>query len=292
MGEPIILIKFEGRDADQHIVDMRLLGRALQGFDRIISAGIIVLSEKRPPRKKERAPLRVKAFPPTEGSQEIQAVLQDMPGLLALGWQLYSSTDGEIIWHWVSLVLSFFGGRKNEAEGHLQAMLDLNKHHLESRDRATEAQLASRDKENQEWRDLIMRVVQHLAPAALDAVAPVGPSVRNVGVKIGGTAMTGVDEAMADSIRAKGELDLGDLKPMTLVTDGFAHHNRTLKVERPDEPGRYMTAVVKDPAFDEFPNAYTRAASERAAITVMAKLAYRNGQLEKIYIMDLMRDGS
>lgn len=56
-----ILIRYDGRDADIHTVDMRLLGRSLQGFDRIISDGIILLSEKGLPKHGERAILRVKA---------------------------------------------------------------------------------------------------------------------------------------------------------------------------------------------------------------------------------------
>ena len=281
MTDAIIRIKFDGGDADQHTVDMRLLGQSLQGFDRIISDGIILLSEGRFPKKRERAFLRVKAYAPREGSHEISALIQEAPGYLTLGWQLLSASEGKIIWHWLSLVIKYYGGRKSDAKEHLAAMLEINKQHLDARAVSDDA-----------WRGMVMTLVDRLGSAAVQAAAPVGPSVRDAGVKVGASEETVIDEAMADAIRAKGEIDVSDLQVMTLVTDGFSHHGRTLRVEHPLEPGRYFTASVKDPLFDLIPNQYTEAASKGASIIVQAKAAYRAGQLERLYIMHFVRFAS
>lgn len=292
MTNPIISIKFEGGDADDHTVDMRLLGQSLQGFDRIISDGIILLSEGRLPKKRERAFLHVKAYAPREGSHEISAFLHEVPGQLALGWQLLSSTEGKVIWHWLSFVLKYFGGRKSDAKEHLAAMLELNKQHLDARAASDDAWRAFARKSTDDWRDMAMTLADRLGGAAAQAAAPVGPSVRDAGVKVGSSEATVIDEAMADAIRAKGEIDVSDLQTMTLVTDGFSHHGRSLRVEHPFEPGRYLSASVKDPLFDQIPNQYTEAASKCASIIVRAKAAYRAGQLERLYIMDFVGHAS
>ena len=91
---------------------------------------------------------------------------------------------------------------------------------------------------------------------------------------------------MADAIRSKGELEVGDLQEMQLTLDGFVHHTRRLNVENPYEPGHFLYADVKDPLFDDVPNVYTDAANRKATISVMAKPAFRTGKLERIYIMD------
>ena len=291
MTDPIISIKFEGGDADQHTVDMRLLGQSLQGFDRIISDGIILLSEGRLPKKRERAFLRVKAYAPKEGSHEITAIIQDGPGYLTLGWQLLSASEGKIIWHWISFVIKYFGGRKSDAKEHLSAMLELNKQQLDARAVSDKQHLDARAASDDAWRNMVMTLVDRLGPAAAQAAAPVGPSVTDAGVKVGSSDETVIDEAMADAIRAKGEVDVSDLQVMTLVTDGFFHHGRTLRVEHPLEPGRYFNASVKDPLFDLIPNKYTEAASMGASIVVRAKAAYRAGQLERLYIMDFVSLG-
>lgn len=78
---------------------------------------------------------------------------------------------------------------------------------------------------------------------------------------------------------------MGDLQTMILKTEGVRDHTRSLFVVHPDEDG-YITANVKDPIFDQWPNVYTEAAARKATIQVQAKPAYRGGRLERIYIMD------
>jgi hypothetical protein len=204
---------------------------------------------------------------------------------LPLGWQIISNTDGKIVWEWVSFVLKYLGGRKSDAKIHLDAMLEMKKMEDAARAVSEERWL----KHDSEWRGLTFRLLDRLVLASRQAVAPVGPSVDTVGFLSGeGPAVT-VDVPMADAIRAKGELDVSDLKEMTLRVDGYTHHNKALKIERPDEPGKFMSADVRDPLFESAPNPYTQAAETQKAITVMAKVAYRDARVERIYIMDFLR---
>lgn len=109
-----------------------------------------------------------------------------------------------------------------------------------------------------------------------------------MGFGVGASDLTVVDEAMAETIRNREDLELSDLIEMTLRTDGFSHHGKTLKVEHPEIPGRFINAGVKDPIFDALPNPYTEAASECATITVRAKKGVREGRIERLYIMDFL----
>ena len=92
----------------------------------------------------------------------------------------------------------------------------------------------------------------------------------------------------ADIIRSKGQLKVGEMETMRIIVDGFTHHNRQLKVIHPEAPGRFLTAYVRDPAFDESPNIYTEAATERRQLIVNAKAARRkeDDRLQSIYILD------
>ena len=79
---------------------------------------------------------------------------------------------------------------------------------------------------------------------------------------------------------------------MTMIrvtVDGFTHHNRQLKVIHPDEPNRFVTASVRDPAFDIAPNIYTEAATERRMLDVAAKVTLKDGRIQRVYIMDATR---
>jgi hypothetical protein len=133
---------------------------------------------------------------------------------------------------------------------------------------------------------MVYKIVDRLAPSGVQAVAPVGPSVRTLNFASGKLTPLVVDEPTADVIRSRGELELGLMQSMVLRTDGFTYNSRKLMIEHPEEPGRYMTADVQDPIFEQQPNPYTDAAGRKALIAVKAKPGLREGKLKKLYIMD------
>ncbi len=280
--EPQLTIKFDGGDADQHAVDMRLLGRSLVGFDKIISSGVILIMERRPPRRRERARLIIKAQEPRIGSHEIPFQLQDKYGFLALGWQLFYDTNGKIIWYWVKFVLEHFVVRKKESEMTLDMIIEIQKLHLDARDKS-EDRLVS---ELAYWRRDAMQQVDKLSSAAIDASCAVGPSTRSVSLLSDASLEFVVDEPMADAIKARGELEVGDLQVLSLRADGWIYHSRLLNVAHPERPGRFIYAKVRDPLGETDGNVYADAARDKAIIQVQAKIARRGREIESIYIMD------
>lgn len=140
-----------------------------------------------------------------------------------------------------------------------------------------------------EWRDYSLALADHLVPRLKDVVAPVGPSAETLRLAPPpGYSATVLDVAEADAVRANEPLEVGDMETMTLNVDGITLHNRTLKVEDPTEPGRFVTAEVRDPAFDADPNIYKEAVG--SMLTVDAKASRRpGGELAKLYIMNVSR---
>ena len=280
--DPRISIKFEGGDADQHTVDMRLLGRSLIGFDRIISDGVIFIMEGRFPKRGERSHLIVKAHQPNEGSHEIISVLQDRLGMLGLGWTIFKDSGGEIIWEWIKFVLEYTAGNRSNSDKALDALLEMNRDNLAARDKSEQRTVEALDRARSD----AMALAERLATPAGNAVAPVGPSARSVSFATGASLRHVVDEPMADAIRARGELEVSDLMTLTLTADGWVYHSRTLSVHHPERPGRFIQAKVRDPLGDEDGNVYADAGRDKATIVVQGKIARRAGEIEGIYIMD------
>ena len=129
-------------------------------------------------------------------------------------------------------------------------------------------------------------LVKHLHGPAKNVVAPIGVSVERM--QIGNQNKKGdeFDEPLAAAIRYAGDAEVGDLEQLVVRVDGYQHHNKTLKIERPDLPGSYMTADIRDPAFDQPPNIYTQAAEQKAQLVVTGKRLFRAERLERIYIFD------
>lgn len=282
MEDAQIRIKYDGLDADRHEVDMRLFGRSLIGIDKIISDQIIFLTENRLPKQRERAPLLIRAQPPVEGSAEVFGALAPMAGALPLVWDFLTAGSGEFLWRSVSWVLDYHAGRKDRAEHNLDVMANLLREQEKARaksDARWHDQLAG-------WRDGMFDLVKHLHGPAKNAVAPLGQSVERMQIGNGEAVGEEFDEPIAAAIRYAGDAEVSDLEQMILRVDGFQHHNKTLKIERPDSPGTYMSADVRDPAFEQTPNIYTQAAEQKAQLVVTGKRVLRGERLERIYIFD------
>jgi hypothetical protein len=275
MADADIVIKYEGGDADRHLVEMRSLGNSLIGFERIISDGLIFLGEDRLPKRGERHPLVVRAKEPVIGSSEIPVILTQAAGLLPFAWWLMQTGAAEAVSYFTTYVFTKLSGRNGEAQATLDAMIRMRE--IEGRERLLS---------QQQWLDCLTTLVGRLARPAIQAVYPVGPSVDQF--KLNGTKAPAllVDLPTADAIRAKGELEVTDLRPIDVRVDGFVHHSKKLNVENPEMPGAYIYADVRDPIFEQVPNIYTQAAANQSTIRVQAKLGYRAGVLERIYIMD------
>jgi len=280
MDEPLIHIRYDGGDADHHAIDMRLLGESLIGLDRIVSDGLIIVTERRLPKRGERSSLILKANEPKKGSVDIWGDLQEKAGLLQFGVPIIQQIGATFIWTWVKSVVNFHAGRKDVAERCMEAITQINRDHLGARDQADER----RHIEQVATIGLLRDCLPRLGPATAQASSPVGPSVRALEFSTRSSEPVVVDQEMADAIRARSEVEWGDPEEMVLKTDGFTFHTKKMSVEHPHRTG-YLLAEVEDPVFNQDGNPYAVAASEKATVRVLAKSGFRGDSLEKIAVL-------
>ncbi|MBQ1498855.1 MAG: hypothetical protein IIZ38_11125 [Sphingomonas sp.] len=281
MSDSDLQISYKGGDADRHTVEMRSLALSLLGLERIISVGLIFMAYDRLPRRKERHQLAVKAREPEAGSAVIPIDLSALATLLPLGWWTLQTGAAEVIGHFMTYVFARLGSRQSDADKAMDALVKIRE--IEAGERAeTQRQWLEHEAG---WRDQLFTLANRLAASAIKAVAPVGPSVDQMKLNGAASPFT-IDLPTADAIRAKGELEVTDLQEIDLRLDGFVHHSKKLNVENPEKLGTFISADIRDPAFDTVPNVYTEAANTKSVLRVRAKLGYRASVLEKIYVMD------
>ncbi|KCV82917.1 hypothetical protein ATO10_04887 [Actibacterium atlanticum] len=278
----LLKIHYAGLDADKHMLDLRAFGEAALGLDKLANTGLIALSDQRVPRKGERFPMRIVAQEPEEGSFEWVVYLAPFTAVaLPIVHEMFYTKAAEFLWHWISWVTSMVGGRQKDADPHLQVILemskDVHKSHAESEQRT---------------KDFMLEVLDKMKSPAKNFVAPVGESADKVSLIADSTEEPlllthQIDVPMADAIRSKDKLEVGDMERMRLRIDGLIHHNRQLKVEHPDQPGKFITANVRDPAFSEEGNVYTDAVAQKGILEVSAKPSRTSdGELKTLYILD------
>lgn len=280
-------LHFDGLSAKANRLDMRLLGRALIGTDRTVREALFVAVEGRRPNGRERLPLTIQASAPQTGSVDISAVIESIGGVLPFAHEMLINVGTDYIKTFLTFVLYRLGGRPREADPNIIKMLELiaEMHRTDLDDRRHE-RISIFENEDR-WRQFAIELAERIRPVAQEIVAPVGPDCETLAITDDVSAPALIDAAMADAIRAKEPLEVGDMQLMTVKVDGITLHTRSLKIEHPEHPNRFISADVRDPAFDDPHGPYALALGEE--IQVQVKPTRRpNGELVKLHIMDFV----
>jgi hypothetical protein len=272
-------ISYEGLLADDHQLDMRRFGYAIVGLDHIVSAGLIAISERRVPRPRERVDFTIVAEPPREGSVEVlggilsaaQALQTSFPFLI----ELLRAKAPDLVWHWLSLTFNWLGGRKKEAEPHLEYVVDAMRgiHGDTLRDR-------------QDERAFILKLVESLRQNAARVAMPLGESSEILRIGSDQAAqITNIDVPMASAIRSKDELAVSDICQVELKIDGITKHSNRASVAFLDDPAKFYHAEIRDPVIAQTGNPYVRALDSNHAIKVFVRLSHKNDEIHRVYVL-------
>jgi hypothetical protein len=272
-----LVLRYDGLGAEtEHMIDMRRLGNALVGLDKIITTGLIVVAEGRIPRRNERLPFRVVAGEPTANCVSVLAgVVTGAQQSFPFAMSVIQTGAADLIWNWVSYVFKVLGGRMKEADPHFERLMELTKE-------MHQGDLQDREK----MREFFLQVLDRIKPSAAAITAPVGESSNSVSFvepKSGDATTLGIP--MAEAVRSKEVLEVGDMREMKIRIDGITKHTRRASVISADQPDKFLPAEVRDPAFDQTPNIYTQALADDLEITVQATPTYRGEELYRLYIM-------
>ncbi len=267
-------VRFDGGDAANHTLSMRHMGMSMIGIERLVSVSLFTLENGRPPKGGQLLPMVVKASEPRQGSFELNVSLGEIAVFLPHLREAILASATEVMWQLVSGALLRMGGRQSDSGRHLEKALDIiadvESHRHEEMMAFWDSPRATRI-----GRNVVAPIISgscnvvHFSDGA-DTDAPT----------------TTIDPAMAETIRSKDRMEIGDMETVTIQIDGLTRHNSQLNVLHPAAPDRFITAYVHDPAFQKVPNLYTQAVSQNGMLRVTAKPAIKDGQLRALHIMD------
>ena len=136
----------------------------------------------------------------------------------------------------------------------------------------------------------MLRLVDKLRPAARLVVAPVGRSCNELILPSATPGhATVIDVAMADAIRAKEPVEVGDMTRMLVHVDTVSISRRAMRVLVAGlAEDTLVEAVIRDPTFDENPNHNIYTASLGGELMVDVKPTYRKetGELIRLHVMN------
>lgn len=274
IGEEII-IRFDGLDADDHVIDLSLLADSLKGFSRIIAvAGNFAATEKFIQHKDAMA-VRVVAKPPEAHCFEVSALLQ-----------------------WVSqnaLAATFVGGIAVTLVSYIFRRLAGDKAEMKELRAALETAIKENGNRDQRVIDRLLDTVDRLAdtlrPAAKQALSPIGKSAATVSVFEKGQRATAkpFGAAEKDAIESEAETEVLDETVYSVTFHEMNMDNVSCKVSLSDDDEGRINAIITDPVATLPNNAYATAFASRSSITVKAKATVQDGAISKLFISDTVK---
>jgi hypothetical protein len=267
---PLVNIRYEGRDAARHEIELNQLGESLQGFARIIAVTANYLQTGRVNRHFDALSVKVMAIPVTDHRcHEVVVFIKSF----FMTKEFFAGLGSGLLPAIVAYVVS---RRDNEEMKHLSAALQ----------KQMDLAAQSNERLTQSLISVIDKLADQMRPAIKKALAPVGRSCESVDLYADGRKFHHIDPELKEAITSESpvfsdhsRLFSGVISELDTKT-GAAKITLDLDTER-------LPCQILDPAHAQPGNAYAEALASGSRITVLAKAELdSDGAIAKLFILD------
>lgn len=272
-----VVIRYDGMDADGHVIDLGLLGQSIQGASKLLgSAGSIVMTGQFAKKTKSMS-VRVLAGQPEAHCWEIPAIittvlLPAVAPMFPIIKEAATAAATKAVTAIVNYAISTVAGRKKEA------------------DMSREIAIKSLEEMGHTSRTAI-EAMERLAtshkPAIRMFVAPVGQSCSNARIGDPAFGSISIDSLMREAIDAPEEIEILETSDFEILISEFDFRNRSCKFSTRDRLDDRFTGEITDPIAQVPKNPYSAALDNQRWLWVRGKAQVKAGDLEKLYISDL-----
>lgn len=265
-GFPLLSIRYEGGDAESHVIDLNQLGESIQGFARIFAVTANLLKTGKLSRQITTLDVRVVAVPVAgHNCFEVWAVIQDV----ASTKELWSGAAGAVL----AVVVAYVLSKRDKEE--MKYLSEALKQSLSNNQGNIDKLLA-----------IIEKMSDSLRPAAKKALTPIDRSCSNIDLYADKQKFHGMDKdskeffANADTIISEHtEIYTGTISEFDMNTGGC-------RVTLEGEDSR-IAAQVTDPVYSKPNNYYVESMSSARPLKFIAKSELdEEGRIIKLFISD------
>lgn len=268
-----ISIRYDGLDADSHMIELAALSESLKGLTRVIAVTANFAATQKFSQHKDALSVRVYALPPEANCFELFTSIQWIEQS-----QLAVTVFGGLTVSLISYVFARAANQRAEMK-QLSAALETAIKELGNKDQAVISRLL----------DTVDKMADALKPASKAAVQPISTTARTMTisrVKIDGSrgesVVIGAKER--DAILSAAEAEFTDEKEFTLTIWEMNLDNDACRVSLANDEDTRIAAQIMDPTVVLPNNPYSLAFAARSEIIVRGKGMIVDGLLEKIYI--------
>lgn len=269
-----IIIRYDGLDAEDHRIDLALLGRSLRGASRLLGVAGHIVSTGIYVSKVPAMSVRVLAAVPQANCVEIPVYVQSLLPLLPLLSDVGRDYAKKAVVAIVRYIFVRNTGSPEEVEMAMNVAL---------------AAVAANEAVSLKSLDVALAVVragEDQRPAARDFASPVAQSV--VTAMIGDRREAFVVDAAAKGLieGSKTAVEIGPAQPFIVLVTELDIETGECKVKIQGVEVDRVDGDIADPVVANPRSPYSTALDGQYWITVMAKPHIRDGRIEKLTISD------
>lgn len=258
-----IEIRYDGNDADNHVIEANELADSLKGFSRILGTAGHFLATGNYVKKQPAQEVRV-------------LVAEAEPKCFNLSYQVwefvrqqqfFQGFSGAALTALVAYIIARAASKQSEM-----------KHLAEALKQAMSGTAAT----NERLLDTINKMADALRPSVRQAVAPIGGSAGTI--TIGGSHI--VDAEDKDRIMSLSPTEVTSEREWVGVITELDRENATCKIRLRDDEDTRIPASITDPMFRATGNPYMEAFNTGEMITLIGKAELTEGDIKRLYISD------
>lgn len=276
-----IVLRYEGLETDQHMIDLSQVGSSIHGAAQLLgSAGTIVLTGQYA-KHIQTLPVRVFAGTPNRGTWELPALIMSAAPVLVVAAPLFpamaevtKTAATKAVTSIVNYVVSRLGGQTSDTKVALGTV---------------EKALAEVGQTSRHAIDAVERIALNQRPSVRLLVVPVGDSCTSLRIGEIEHGAVEIDKPMRDAIDAPDPIVIGPAGKYEILLSELDLKNRSCKFSfrTQDDPEHRTNGEITDPILNAPFNPYSAAFNSQQWLTVVAKPELKEGDIEKLYISDI-----
>ena len=275
--EPII-IRYDGHDAAQHVVELGALGQSIQGASRLLgSAGSIVVTGQFAKQTPALA-VRVLAGQSQAHCWELPAIIVSLapvaaPMLPAIQ-EAAKTAATKAVTGIVNYAISKLSGKTTEAQMAQEIAIKA---------------LAEMGHTSRTAIESMERLASSQRPAVRLFVSPIGESCSVARIGTPNYGAIPIDSEMREAIDTPDPIEIMEVAEYEILISEFDFKNRSCKfsLRGQEDPNDRFNGEITDPVAQVPKNPYSAALDNQRWIWVRAKAQLKNGEIERLYISDL-----
>lgn len=294
--QPVILpftVKYEGKDADQHIIKADMLGHSIVGASKLYNSiahycafGYV------PPKGNYKKEFACYANIPRSGGYDIPLFIAQLSNEYNLHSAIYKDAIGllfpRIIWA-VKQIWTRKGKTTQVVEELTHALIEQAKINAEVETQLVNALTKANDNLaslQSQLIDQLPRLAENNRNNAKEFVTPIiGNSVVNINQFSGTNDLVKIDGADAEAIN-NDDMEVDEMQKfhcLRITEVNIRTGHCIMEIEGYEKP---VSGVINDPVISTPHNIYTKSLDNGASFTISAKPVRKNGELYKLYVSD------